>query len=304
MGARAGSGVVAVSGSPGAGRPPASSQGAQPAKGSGDAPRRLRLLGVEVCPLTVDELNDQIAGAIGSRRRLTIASQNLHGVYVLHRDAKMRRLHEESIPRIDGMALILVARLLGHPVGPAHRVTWVDWIDPLMGRAAEESWRVLYLGGRPGVLERGIRALQERYPGLEISGIAGYFDIDPEGQESQQVLREIDRRRPDLLLVGMGMPRQEHWIVDHREVLSVPAIVTCGAAIDYVAGALPKPPRWMGRIGLEWLFRLASEPGRLWKRYLVEPWFLLGYLTRDIVGRWRCRPRAGSRPPRSPGGDP
>jgi N-acetylglucosaminyldiphosphoundecaprenol N-acetyl-beta-D-mannosaminyltransferase len=76
-------------------------------------------------------------------------------------------------------------------------------------------------------------------------------------------------------MVGMGMPRQEHWIVDNFELLGPVVVLPCGAAIDYVAGEIPTPPRWAGRCGLEWLYRLAAEPGRLWKRYLIEPWFVL-----------------------------
>jgi N-acetylglucosaminyldiphosphoundecaprenol N-acetyl-beta-D-mannosaminyltransferase len=93
-------------------------------------------------------------------------------------------------------------------------------------------------------------------------------------------LAEIERFRPDILMVGMGMPRQEHWIVENLEHIHAHAILTSGACMDYLAGVVPIAPRWMGRFGVEWMFRLWSEPSRLWQRYLLEPWFLLMLLLR------------------------
>ena len=83
-------------------------------------------------------------------------------------------------------------------------------------------------------------------------------------------------------MVGMSMPRQERWVLDNFERLNTNAILTAGATLDYAAGAVPTPPRWAGKLGLEWLFRLVAEPKRLWRRYLVEPWFLFFLLVADI----------------------
>jgi N-acetylglucosaminyldiphosphoundecaprenol N-acetyl-beta-D-mannosaminyltransferase len=101
----------------------------------------------------------------------------------------------------------------------------------------------------------------------------GYFD--PAGEANESVLEEIRRFAPEVVMIGMGMPRQEQWIADNINSLGSAVVLPCGAAIDYVAGEIPTPPRWAGRWGLEWLYRLLAEPGRLWKRYLVEPWFVL-----------------------------
>jgi N-acetylglucosaminyldiphosphoundecaprenol N-acetyl-beta-D-mannosaminyltransferase len=95
----------------------------------------------------------------------------------------------------------------------------------------------------------------------------------------------INTYKPHILLVGMGMPRQEHWIIDAFDRLDVNVVLSCGACLDYIAGVLPVAPRWMGRTGLEWLHRLASEPSRLWKRYLIEPWPILGRLCYDIIAQ-------------------
>jgi N-acetylglucosaminyldiphosphoundecaprenol N-acetyl-beta-D-mannosaminyltransferase len=108
----------------------------------------------------------------------------------------------------------------------------------------------------------------------------GYFSIEQGAHDNLSVLKEIEEYAPNLLLIGMGMPRQEYWILENYDQLKANAILTAGACMDYVAGNVPTPPRWMGRTGLEWLYRLLNEPKRLWKRYLVEPWYILGLIVR------------------------
>lgn len=102
-------------------------------------------------------------------------------------------------------------------------------------------------------------------------------------QQNLETLAAINAYQPHVLMVGMGMPRQEYWILDNIEHIHTNAILTAGACMDYLAGAIPTPPRWMGKMGLEWLYRLLSEPKRLWRRYLVEPWFVAGLFLREIL---------------------
>jgi len=245
---------------------------------------RLTLLGVTVDPLTITELNKCIAKAVAQGERWIIANHNLHSVYLYHRDPKMRAFFAKAqVVHIDGMSLVYWARVLGYPVTKQHRVTYVDWVHPLMATAAAEGWRVFYLGGKPGVAARAAEKLRQQYPGLVLETRHGYFT--PE--ENDAVLEEITRFQPHVLMVGMGMPRQEHWVLDNLERISANAILTAGACFDYVAGVIPTPPRWMGRMGLEWLYRLWSEPRRLARRYLLEPWFLVPLALKDLSARFR-----------------
>jgi len=245
---------------------------------------RFTLLGVVVDPLTIAELNERIAKAVNQGERLIIAHHNLHSVYLYHRDPKMRAFFARAqVVHIDGMPLVYWARVLGYPVRKQHRVTYVDWVHPLMATAAAEGWRVFYLGGKPGVAARAAEKLRQQYPGLVLETRHGYFT--PE--ENDAVLEEIARFQPHVLMVGMGMPRQEHWVLDNLERISANAILTAGACFDYVAGVIPTPPRWMGRVGLEWLYRLWSEPRRLARRYLLEPWFLVPLALKDLSARFR-----------------
>jgi N-acetylglucosaminyldiphosphoundecaprenol N-acetyl-beta-D-mannosaminyltransferase len=240
------------------------------------------LLGVWVNALSIPDLNALIAKAVEHGQRWIIANHNLHSIYIYHHDLKMRDFYAKAnYTHVDGMAIVLLGRLLGLPLNREHRVTYADWTTPLIAEAAERGWRVFYLGSKPGVAEQAAKILQEKFPSLQITTAHGYFDACPDSQENQAVLEAINAYQPHVLMVGMSMPRQEHWILDNLERLSTNAILPSGAALDYVAGAVPTPPRWAGRFGLEWLFRLLAEPRRLGRRYLIEPWFLLKLFLAD-----------------------
>lgn len=240
---------------------------------------RLALLNVLVDPLPIPLLNQSIATAIAQHARWIIAHHNLHSIYLYQRDPKMRAFYKRArIIHIDGMPLVYWGRVLGYPLRRDQRVTYVDWVHPLMAAAAAGGWRVFYLGGKPGIAARAAERLRQHYPALQIATRDGYF----QPADNTAVLAEIANFQPHVLMVGMGMPRQEHWILENLEHLSANAILTAGACFDYVAGAIPTPPRWMGRTGLEWLYRLYSEPRRLARRYLLEPWALVPLMARDL----------------------
>jgi N-acetylglucosaminyldiphosphoundecaprenol N-acetyl-beta-D-mannosaminyltransferase len=241
------------------------------------------LLGIRVNALTIPELNSLIAEAVERNQKWIIANHNLNSLHIYHHDPKMQAFYAKAdYVHIDGMPLVLLGQRLNLPLKREHRVTYADWVWPLMEEAAQRGWRIFYLGSKPGVAEQGASILREKFTGLEITTAHGYFDICPDSPENQAVLAAIHAYQPHLLMVGMGMPRQEHWILDNLEHIQANAILPSGACIDYVAGAIPTPPRWMGRFGLEWLHRLGSEPRRLWKRYLIEPWFIAKLFFRDM----------------------
>jgi N-acetylglucosaminyldiphosphoundecaprenol N-acetyl-beta-D-mannosaminyltransferase len=233
--------------------------------------------------LTIPDLNSLIAEAVERNTKWVIANHNLNSLHLYHHDPKMQAFYAKAdYVHIDGMPLVLLGQRLGLPLKREHRVTYADWVWPLMAEAAQQGWRIFYLGSKPGVAEQGASILREKFPSLEIATEHGYFDIRPDSQENQTVLSAIHAYQPHVLMVGMSMPRQEHWILDNLEHIQAKAILPSGACIDYVAGAIPTPPRWMGRLGLEWLHRLWSEPRRLWKRYLIEPWFIANLFLREM----------------------
>lgn len=256
------------------------------ARNTEDAPgiAEVSFLGIRLHLATRKELLHLVGEQFEKRAQVILANHNLHSLYLFLRQAKLREFYSQAeFCHIDGMPLVLLARLFGFPARRDHRVTYVDLIRPLMALAAHQGWRVFYLGSAPGVAERGAATLRSSYPSLQIRTMHGYFSTEKGCDENLRVLDSIRDYSPHILMVGMGMPRQELWIHQNRASFSANVILPCGAAMDYVAGSVPMPPRWAGRMGLEWAFRLFNEPGRLWQRYLVEPWFLTRVVLQELI---------------------
>jgi N-acetylglucosaminyldiphosphoundecaprenol N-acetyl-beta-D-mannosaminyltransferase len=243
-----------------------------------------KFLGIYVNALSITELNSLIAQSIEQSKKWIIAHHNLHSLYLYHHDPKMQALYAKAdYIHIDGMALVLLGKLLGFPLKREQRVTYADWVWFVMAEAVPKRWRIFYLGSKPGVAEHGARILRQKFPGLQIVTAHGYIDTQKDSQENLATLAAINNYQPHILMVGMGMPRQEYWILDNLEHLRTNTILPCGACMDYVARAIPTSPRWMGKLGLEWLYRLLSEPTRLWRRYLLEPWFVAKLFLQEIL---------------------
>ncbi|MDD5504123.1 MAG: WecB/TagA/CpsF family glycosyltransferase [Candidatus Omnitrophica bacterium] len=187
------------------------------------------------------------------------------------------------------MSIIYMSKLLGHNLNKQHRITWVDLIKPLMDMAKICGFSVFYLGSDESTISKGISVLKQLYPGIVFEYRNGFFNPEKKSPENTQVLQQINLFKPNILLVGMGMLRQEKWILENFNHLDCNAIMTCGAAIEYIAGKVNTPPRWMGRTGLEWAYRFFENPKRFWCRYLVEPWFVLGLFMRDICKKYILR---------------
>lgn len=246
------------------------------------------LFGAKITPTTAGDLLSILDSYIGAGRQCVIASQNMHGLHIALRDASFARLHclPDTYVHIDGMPLVLLCKLRGIAASCNHRVTLVDWIWPLLQHAADEGWRLYYLGATESVLRDGTAVILARIPHLALKTHHGYI-VDAEGNADPAVLDDVARYRPHLVLVGMGMGPQEHWILENLQALAPACVCTVGACIEYIAGAVKTPPRWMGRVGLEWLFRFAENPTRFWYRYLIEPWFVLAHVARSMAASRR-----------------
>jgi N-acetylglucosaminyldiphosphoundecaprenol N-acetyl-beta-D-mannosaminyltransferase len=234
------------------------------------------ILGIRLQAMSRRDLVNVVAQSIREGGKYIIANHNLHSLYLWFHEPEAREFYSAAdYIHVDGMSMILIARLFGLPLEFEHRTGYVDLLPLLAAEATRRKWRIFYLGSKPGVAEKAAGKLRVLYPGLQICTHHGHFDAEQSGRENQDVLAEINNYDPDILMVGMGMPRQEIWVLQNREYLKARAIFCCGALMDYVAGEIPTPPRWLGPLGLEWLYRLLSEPTRLWRRYLVEPWSVL-----------------------------
>lgn len=245
---------------------------------------RVRLLGERVDLLTPTQVLARIQAAVEAGRRAVIANHNLNSLNLIRRHPGMRAFYDAAeVVQIDSTPLIAFARLLGLPVRRAHRSTYLDWREAFWTLAAERGWRVFYLGGTARTGQEAARRLSARYPGVILETRSGYFDATRDAADDRAVLQQIAAFGPDVLMVGMGMPRQEIWVAERLEALPGCVILNVGAAFDYEAGVQKAAPRWMGRAGLEWLYRLACDPRRLFRRYVIEPWALTGPALRDLV---------------------
>lgn len=246
--------------------------------------RWVSFLGIRVQALLSSDLVEVMKKRIASRERCVIANHNLHSLYLYHHDEAMRKFHSMAdFTHVDGMSLIVLGRLFRLPLARHNRTGYMDLLPELMKAAVAHGWRVFYLGSRPGVAKRAADLLRKQYPGIQIETRSGYFDAASDGIENNDVLTHIRRYAPDVLLVGMGMPRQEDWILNNLHQIEAQVLLCSGALMDYVAGEIPTPPRWLGQVGLEWLYRLISEPRRLYYRYLVEPWFVMALAVRELL---------------------
>jgi N-acetylglucosaminyldiphosphoundecaprenol N-acetyl-beta-D-mannosaminyltransferase len=245
--------------------------------------QRVRLLGGDVDLVTPRDVLRAIDGAAARGSTTLIANHNAHSLFLMRRSKALREFFAEAdLVQIDSTPLILWGRLLGLPLQRSMRSTYLDWRADFWKLAEARRWRVYYLGGAPGVAAEAARRLAERHPRVTIGCHDGYFDRAPGSPDNASVLETIAAFDPHVLMVGMGMPLQEIWALENRAGLKRGVILTVGAAFDYEAGVQRAPPRWTGRLGVEWLARLLGQPWRLAYRYLVEPWWLIGPALRDI----------------------
>jgi N-acetylglucosaminyldiphosphoundecaprenol N-acetyl-beta-D-mannosaminyltransferase len=247
------------------------------------------LLDVDVTPLTADEVCHLITEAPIGAEPFVIGNFNLHAVYLFHSDPEFRRFCTSADALlIDGWPVWLLAKLAApRKIRRQHRIGSTEWLQELLDRG--DPVDVAAVGGTPEAARGAEERVTREAPSVRWHGYDGYTDdSDREGTAKAYRAASAD---PDLLLVGMGMPLQERWIDRHKMLFGRTVIANVGGCIDYLAGIQPLAPRWLGRVGLEWLYRLVRNPARLSHRYLVEPWVLTALLLRrhtvgkDTVGQ-------------------
>jgi exopolysaccharide biosynthesis polyprenyl glycosylphosphotransferase len=224
-----------------------------------------RVAGIRVDRVDTAGLLATLEELIHDGRTHHLCYVNADGVNRSVLDRRYRQiLQEADLVYADGMGVVWASRLFGEPL--PERVTLGDFLPTLCALCVEKGYRLFLLGGASGIARRAAERLTGRFPGLDIVGAEdGYFSPAQE----PALIERINRARPHLLLVGMGVPKQEKWIWQHRQELRVPVCWGVGALLDYSAGKTPRAPVWLRRVGGEWLFRLLVEPKRLWRRYLL-----------------------------------
>ena len=259
---------------------------------------RVRIAGCQVAAIDLQGTVDLCLGLRGTARRLAIHFVTTHTLALAEGDDVLRDAlsRPRAVPVPDGVPLVWVGRARGARIG---RVCGLDLMPALVdaGRAVGAT-HYLY-GGVPGAPEQLAETLAARFPGARFVGTDSPPFRPLTDEEVDATVERINAARPDFVWVGLGTPKQDLWLAAFRDRLDAPALLAVGAAFEIVAGTRKRAPRWMQRFGLEWLFRLVLEPGRLWKRYAWGNSRFVWLVLRETVTGRRLR---GRRPSGSAGG--
>ncbi len=237
------------------------------------------VLGLPIAAVTMDAAVDMCSSAIEARRPLLVGVVNAAKLVNMRRTPKLdRAVRTADVIFADGMSVVWASRLLGRPL--PERVTGIDLMDHLLRRANERRHRVYFLGATDEVLAEFVRCVRRDYPDAVIAGHRnGYFD----GDQEEQIARDIASAKPDMLFAAMTSPKKEEFLAQWSNVMQVPVCHGVGGAFDVVAGKVKRAPQFWQRWGLEWLYRVLQEPRRMWRRYLVTNTIFCWLLLREMV---------------------
>lgn len=236
---------------------------------------RLKLGEVPIDVVTFGGALARIEELIAARKGGYVVTPNIDHVVLAETNTAFRDSYTNaSLSLVDGQPLVWASRMLGQAL--PEKISGADLILPLMERAAQQKWRVYFMGAGPGVAEKAAEVVQKRY-GTDVVGCdSPRVSVDPDAAENAAPLAKLKASKPDIVLVALGAPKQEVWM--HRCAPQyAPAVAFgIGAGLDFIAGTVKRAPPWMSKNGLEWAYRLSREPRRMWRRYLVnDPKFLL-----------------------------
>ncbi len=260
---------------------------------------RVRLFGIELDPLTMSQAVERLhqwTEINDGQCRYVVTPNADHAVMFQENEALRGAYADAGLVLVDGIPLLWAAKLLSRPI--PERVPGSDLVPALFAAAARRfqagprqngslrrSLRVYLLGAAPGVAERAAALIEASWPAVRVVGCSSPqpgFERLPGANEA--ILERIAAAEVDVLVVGLGAPKQELWVHEHRTRIAAPVALCVGATIDFLAGEKRRAPVWMRRVGLEWLHRLASEPRRLAKRYLRDAVRLPLLMLKELFG--------------------
>lgn len=231
---------------------------------------RMRLMNTEIDNLTMDETMDAIDSLIKEDNCSYVVTPNVDHIVQLEKDEELKRVYENaSLILTDGKPLIWISNWYKTPI--KEKISGSDLFPRICVLAAKKGYTMYLLGAAEGVAAKAAKNLMKKYKGLNIVGTySPPFGFEKDKVELKKIERQIQEVHPDILIVGLGCPKQEKYMYHHCKELDVPISFGLGASIDFEAGNIKRAPRWMSEHGLEWLYRITQDPKRLAKRYLVD----------------------------------
>lgn len=248
---------------------------------------RANILGVQVSAIRMADALEAFGQWIDGRQAKYVCVTPAHAVMACWDDPELRPIYNNSgLTTPDGMAIVWLLHWSGYR--QVERVYGPDLLLAACEKSIQAGWRHYFYGGAPGVAEALAHRLEQKFPGLKVAGMESPPFGDLTAEQDEAACARIRQSGADIVWVGLGSPKQEAWMASHVDRVGAPVLVGVGAAFDFLSGRKPQAPRWIQRSGLEWLFRLLSEPGRLWKRYLLGyPRFVVLVLLQRL-GLIRC----------------
>ena len=247
-----------------------------------DLPQQVSMFGMTIDRINLEEATERLLCWAREDRstegcRYVVTPNVDHTVMYQENEALREAYDHASMVVADGAPLIAASRILGCPL--PERVAGSDLAPHLLARANQEAehsgrpMRLFLLGAGPGVADRAVTNINQRWPGVVTCGTyCPPLGFEKDSAENERILAAIAKAKPDVVLVGLGAPKQELWVSAHRERLDAKVALCIGATIDFLAGEKQRSPVWLQRLGLEWLHRLLSEPKRLASRYAKDAW--------------------------------
>jgi len=228
------------------------------------------MFGLKIDNVNRDEALRDIEGFFKEERFHYIVTLNPEGVVIAQKDSQFSSVvNEADLVVADGSWLVRTARFLGEDI--KERIAGIDLLLEILKLCKDRGFSVYLLGAKEEVISSAKKRLEEIFPGIKILGVHnGYFDAD----EEKKIVEEIRSLKPDFLVVGLGMPKQEIWMNQHRD-LPVKVAIGVGGSFDVISGNIPRAPYWMQSIGLEWFYRILKDPRRIKRMSFIPRFFLL-----------------------------
>ena len=228
------------------------------------------ILDTRIDNLSMSEVLDQVEKLVSRSTASHIITANVDHLMVMRNDLESAEIYRRSVLVVaDGVPLLWASRFLGPPL--QERINGTDLMERICALAAEKKFSVFLLGAQEGIAAEAGANLQRQFPGLIVSGTyAPYHGFENDDRENEKIFALLRKKKPDILFSSLGFPKGIKWIDRHQNACAVAVAIEVGASFMFLSSRARRAPRWMQKAGLEWLWRLAHEPRRLWKRYLLN----------------------------------
>lgn len=231
---------------------------------------RMKFMNIEIDNLTMNETLNAIDNLIKKNQNAYVVTPNVDHIVQLETDNELKKVYDNAaLILTDGKPLLWIAKLYKTPI--KEKVSGSDLFPKICELAAKNGYKMFFLGAAEGVADKAAKNLERKYKGLNVVGTySPPFGFEKDEKEMDKIIELIRNTKPQILIVGLGCPKQEKFMYHNCKRLGVPISLGLGASIDFEAGNIKRAPRWMSNHGLEWLFRIVQDPKRMVRRYLVN----------------------------------